>query len=95
MTDTSVTRFAVRGAGSMRQASLEIPLGSTSTGWSGPAMRRMGSAATSLTAESTTGQLPQPLRRSSRANPGAAYPHTQCSVMTLGTPARWAARAAM
>ena len=47
-----------------------MPLGSTSTSTSRPAMRRSGTAATSLTAERTTGQRLQRARWSTSRNAG-------------------------
>ncbi len=49
-----------------------MPLGSTSTATPGPAILRIGAAATSLTDESTTGQSAQWKPLSSRLNTGVA-----------------------
>jgi len=68
-------RFTVDGSwatGSTFQAAFSMPLGSTITGRSGPAIRRIGSAATSLTADNTTGQRDQRPSRSSPAKAGVA-----------------------
>ena len=72
ITDTRVTTDGSRSTGSTTHWSLSIPLGRTMTSRSGPAMRRMGSAATLLTAESTTGHSVQCPTRSSAAKPGVA-----------------------
>ncbi len=72
MTETRVTVPTSRGTGLTAQVALSMPLGTTATSTSGPAILRMGAAATSLTAESTTGQRLQRKRRSSRAKAGAA-----------------------
>ena len=72
MTDTTVTVPTSRGSGVTDQVALSMPLGTTATSTSGPAILRIGAAATSLTAESTTGHRLQWNRRSSRAKIGAA-----------------------
>ena len=61
-----------------------MPFGRTSTATPGPAILRRGAAATSLTADQTTGRRLHPTIRSSTRNPGAAYPHNEWIVITAG-----------
>ena len=51
-----VTTLGVAGAGATAHVSFSMPLGRIETSTLRPAMRWIGAAATSLTAENTTGQ---------------------------------------
>ena len=75
MTDTIVivpSSARVGSGGATCHAVLSMPFGSTITSRASPAIRRIGAAATSLTAENTAFQSRQWKLRSSTANAGVA-----------------------
>jgi hypothetical protein len=94
MTASSRTSSGSPATRVTRQASTSIPLGTSVTGTSGPTMRRIGSAAASLTAVSTTPERVQCVTRStSRAAGENTPPHTPWMVTTVGSPSWRATRA--